>query len=322
MIMLKNILIMVLSLSLVTQLIMQANATMIEADQEKKPSPNTIPTIPICATIISDTTTIVDQGYTIPVNFTWNSPNYGPSTTLGIPGATAIWSSNGLNTNNPYTFTKSFILPPNNAYIATLYINADDKWKDLYINGHYIASEPSTGGWGDLHTYNVGQYLQSGLNVLEVKALDIGQTVAALAFKIDVTCTPIQESTHWDKIIFGIDAPNVPKLKPLIGKTLDIKVRDNPADVAVLEDKVKAFLAAKYNLTQNELNAIRIKIINVEYAIDTSTIGKKITPITQTETEVPKNTKNNMNNYLQYIIPIVSISGLSTVLLLRYKKRI
>ncbi len=324
-IMLKNILIMVLSLSLVTQLIMQANATIIEADEEKKPKPP-ISIMPICATIVSDTTTMVDQGYTIPINYTWNSPHYGSSTSLGISGATAIWSSNGFNTGNPYTFTKSFILPPNNAYSATLYINADDQWKDLYINGYYIASEsvpPS--GWGDVHTYNIGQYLQPGLNTLEVKALDIKQVVAALAFKIVVTCTPIQGSTHWDKIIFTIDigpinnATGIEKLRPLIGKTLDIKVRDSPAEIAVLEDKIKAFLAAKYNLTQNDLNLIRIKIINVEYAIDTSTAGKKITPVTQTETGVAK---DNMNNYLQYLIPIISISGLSTVLLLRYKKRI
>ncbi|GBC73437.1 hypothetical protein HRbin04_00838 [archaeon HR04] len=289
-----------------------------------------------CLTLVSDTSTFVDRGNTVPVNFTWSAPIN--SNDLGVAGAKPIWSSNGLDTNNPYTFTKYFLLPSGNAYSAILTINADDQWRDLKINGQFVATEPFP-GWGNVHTYNVSAYLQPGLNTLEVKAVDIGKTVAALAYKLEVKCKPVQGSTHWDKIIFTIDVKQVPstptqpgneelvkKLRPLIGKTLDIKVRDEPSEIAVLEDTVKAFLAAKYNLTKQDLEYITVKIVEVEYAIDPNVHGKMVPPQEpQKTTEASTSTKGNrMNNDIgdgvYYAMPLMGIAGLGAFLAIRYRK--
>jgi hypothetical protein len=234
-----------------------------------------------CLTVVSDTSTFVDRGNTV------NAATYSGWPT--IPGATYIWSSNGLDTGSPYTFTKPFILPPGNTYSATITINADDAWKDLRINGNFVADEsPSPSwassswppqSWASAHKFTIpSTYFNPGLNTLSVKAVDIGGAYSGLAFKLEVFCKPTAPSTHWDKILFTLDAQGnttTPTLKPLLGKTLDIKVRDNPAEVAILEDVVKGFLAAKYNLTKQDLRGITVKIIEVEYAIDTNTYGLK-----------------------------------------------
>lgn len=233
-----------------------------------------------CLTVVSDTSTFVDRGNTIVASSFSGWPT--------IPGATYIWSTDGFDTNNPYTFTKPFILPPGHTYSATITINADDAWKDLRINGNYVADEspmPSWASpgwppqsWSTAHKFTIpATYFNPGFNTLSVKAVDIGGAYAGLAFKLEVFCKPVVPSTHWDKILFTLDtlgdrtAVSSQILKPLIGKTLDIKVRDNPAEVAVLEDVVKGFLAAKYNLTKVDLNGTTVKIIDVEYAIDTNT---------------------------------------------------
>ncbi len=302
------------------------------------PTPPQTPTEPVmnpCLTVVSDTTTLVDRGNTVPVNYTWPAPINGSD--LGIPGATPIWSSNGLDTNNPYTFTKYFLLPSGNMYNATLTINADDQWMDLKINGNFVASEPSS-NWGNVHTYNVSAYLQPGLNTLEVKAVDIGNVVAALAYKLDVKCKPVHGSTHWDKIIFTIDvkqvqpSPTQPgneelvkKLRPLIGKTLDIKVRDEPSDVVALEDTVKAFLAAKYNLSKQDLDYITVRIVEVEYAIDPNMHGKPIPMDKQKEEEASMGKKSTnptpSSNEIYYVLPpLLGIAGLGAFFAIRHRK--
>ncbi|MEM4611762.1 MAG: hypothetical protein QXS95_03355 [Candidatus Nitrosocaldus sp.] len=309
---------------------------------DKKPTepvPPQTPTEPVmnpCLTVVSDTTTFVDRGNTVAINFTWPAPINGSD--LGIPGATPIWSSNGLDTNNPYTFTKYFLLPSGNMYHATLTINADDQWMDLKINGNFVASEPAPAGWGNVHTYDVSAYLQPGLNTLEVKAVDIGKSVAALAYKLEVKCKPVQGSTHWDKIIFTIDvkevqpSPTQPgnvelvkKLRPLIGKTLDIKVRDEPSDVVALEDTVKAFLAAKYNLSKQDLDYITVRIVEVEYAIDPNMHGKPIPIDKQKEEEASMGKKSTnptpSSNEIYYVLPpLLGIAGLGAFFAIRHRK--
>ncbi|MFN4337367.1 MAG: hypothetical protein ACK4FV_07330 [Candidatus Nitrosocaldus sp.] len=307
---------------------------------EKEPTPE--PMEP-CLTVVSDTSTFVDRGNTVLVNFTWPAPIN--SNDLGVTGAKTIWSSNGLDTNNPYTFTRFFLLPSGNAYSAMLTINADDQWMDLKVNGQFVASEPFP-GWGNVHTYDVSAYLQPGLNTLEVKAVDIGQAVAALAYKLDVKCKPIPASTHWDKIIFTIDvkqvqpSPTQPgneelvkKLRPLIGKTLDIKVRDEPSEIAALEDTVKAFLAAKYNLSKQDLAYITVKIVEVEYAIDPNVHGKMVpSEGPQKPTEASSSTKGNRMNMdidgkigdgVYYALPLMGIGiagGLGAFIAMRYRR--
>ncbi|GAY26380.1 hypothetical protein ATG_15830 [Desulfurococcaceae archaeon AG1] len=269
------------------------------------------------------------------VNYTWPSPI--SSNNLGIPGAMPIWADiNGdgiadLDTGNPFTFTKYFILPPNNKYNATLWINADDQWFDLTINDQFVASEP-TSSWGNVHVIDVSKYLREGLNNLTVKAVDIGMAYVGLAFRLDVECTPAPGPTHWDKIIFTISVnatPTMPdnltqKLRSLIGKTLDIKVRDDPSDIAVLEDKVKAFLAAKFNLTKQDLERIIVRIIDVEYAIEPS--KSSVTVRIVNEVEIDPNTQSrNQNladdNSIYYTLPLImSLAGLGAFLIMRHMR--
>ncbi|MEM2204471.1 MAG: LamG-like jellyroll fold domain-containing protein [Sulfolobales archaeon] len=289
----------------------------------------------LCLRVVSDTTTFVDRGVTVVVNYTWPSPI--SSNNLGIPGAMPIWADiNGdgiadLDTGNPFTFTKYFILPPNNKYNATLWINADDQWFDLTINDQFVASEP-TSSWGNVHVIDVSKYLREGLNNLTVKAVDIGMAYVGLAFRLDVECTPAPGPTHWDKIIFTISVnatPTMPdnltqKLRSLIGKTLDIKVRDDPSDVAVLEDKVKAFLAAKFNLTKQDLERIIVRIIDVEYAIEPS--KSSVTVRIVNEVEIDPNTQSrNQNladdNSIYYTLPLImSLAGLGAFLIMRHMR--
>jgi|FLYM01.1.fsa_nt_gi hypothetical protein len=289
----------------------------------------------LCLRVVSDTTTFVDRGVTVVVNYTWPSPI--SSNNLGIPGAMPIWADiNGdgiadLDTGNPFTFTKYFILPPNNKYNATLWINADDQWFDLTINDQFVASEP-TSSWGNVHVIDVSKYLREGLNNLTVKAVDIGMAYVGLAFRLDVECTPAPGPTHWDKIIFTISVnatPTMPdnltqKLRSLIGKTLDIKVRDDPSDIAVLEDKVKAFLAAKFNLTKQDLERIIVRIIDVEYAIEPS--KSSVTVRIVNEVEIDPNTQSrNQNladdNSIYYTLPLImSLAGLGAFLIMRHMR--
>jgi hypothetical protein len=174
-----------------------------------------------------------------------------------------------------------------------------------------------------VHTYTIpSTYLNAGLNTLTVQAVDIGQAVAALAFKMEVFCTPVQSSIHWDKIVFTIDVKPLPErpgqqdklkamLAPLLNKTLDIKVRDNPADIAALEDVVKGFLAAKYNLTKQDTERIIVRIVEVEYAIDTNVHGA-IGPEKPKEAE--SSTKgsalNSNDGYIYYTLPFIGIGAL------------
>ncbi len=303
---------------------------------DNKPTPPTEVPMNPCLTVVSDTTTFVDRGNTVLINFTWPAPINGND--LGVAGAKTIWSSNGMDTNNPYKFTKHFLLPSGNMYNGILTINADDQWMDLKINGNFVASEPAPAGWGNVHTYDVSAYLQPGLNTLEVRAVDIAQMVAALAYKLDVKCKPIQGSTHWDKIVFTIDvkqvqpSPTQPvneelvkKLRPLIGKTLDIKVRDEPSEVVALEDTVKEFLAAKYSLSKQDLDYIMVKIVEVEYAIDPNVHGKGI-PMDKQETGMGKKSTeitpstHTPNNEIYYAMPLMGIAGLGAFLAIRYRK--
>ncbi len=293
------------------------------------------PTDKSCLTVISDLQTFVDRGNTVPVSFSWPAPINGSD--LGITGVTPIWSNNGLDTGNPYTFTKHFILPQGYTYYAKIDINADDQWKDLRINGNFVADEPAPIGWGNVHTYTIpSTYLNAGLNTLTVQAVDIAKVVAGLAFKMEVFCKPVASSIHWDKIVFTIDVirPQVQqgeqlqgndalmnKLRPLMGKTLDIKVRDNPADVVALEDVVKGFLAAKYNLTKQETDRITVKIVEVEYAIDTNVhagVGpEKPKDKSEAGTSTKGSTLNSYDDYIYYALPFI---GMGAVVALWYKR--
>ncbi|MEM3915576.1 MAG: hypothetical protein QW572_00950 [Candidatus Nitrosocaldus sp.] len=302
---------------------------------DNKPPPAGEPPMNPCLTVVSDTSTFVDRGNTVLINFTWPTPINGND--LGVAGAKTIWSSNGMDTNNPYTFTRHFLLPSGNMYNGTLTINVDDQWMDLKINGNFVASEPAPAGWGNVHTYDVSAYLQPGLNTLEVKAVDIAQVVAALAYKLEVKCKPVQGSTHWDKIIFTIDVKEVQpstqpgnvelvkKLRPLMGKTLDIKVRDEPSEVVALEDTVKAFLAAKYNLSKQDLDYITVRIVEVEYAIDPNMHGKPIPMDKQKEEEASMGKKSTnptpSSNEIYYVLPpLLGIAGLGAFFAIRHRK--
>lgn len=324
----------------VNKRLVAAGKFLVKCEKPTEPTPTEEVPMNPCLTVVSDTTTFVDRGNTVLVNFTWSAPINGSD--LGVAGAKTIWSSNGMDTNNPYTFTKYFLLPSGNMYNATLTINADDQWMDLKINGNFVASEPVP-GWGNVHTYDVSAYLQPGLNTLEVKAVDIGKVVAALAYKLDVKCKPVPGSTHWDKIVFTIDvkqvqpSPTQPgneelvkKLRPLIGKTLDIKVRDEPSEVVALEDTVKAFLAAKYSLSKQDLDYITVKIVEVEYAIDPNVHGKGVpVPMDKQETGMGKSTESTEttpsthttpSNEIYYAMPLMGIAGLGAFFAIRYRR--
>jgi hypothetical protein len=73
---------------------------------------------------------------------------------------------------------------------------------------------------------------------------------------------PVKNIQHWDKIIFSIISPDFAKKVNLSANTeLDIKVLDNPKQVADLKQKVLNFLG---NPSENKTS---LKIIDVEYAI-------------------------------------------------------
>ncbi|MCS7141044.1 MAG: hypothetical protein NZ888_02525 [Candidatus Nitrosocaldus sp.] len=209
---------------------------------------------------------------------------------------------------------------------------------DLKINGNSVASEPAPAGWGNVHTYDVSAYLQPGLNTLEVKAVDRAQVVAALAYKMDVKCKPMQGSLHWDKIIFTIDVRQVQststqpgneelvrKLRPLMGKTLDIKVRDEPSEVVAVEDVVKSFLAAKYNLSKKDLDQITVRMVEVEYAIDPNVHGKVHAQdagmgkkSASGDTPTPATTRGDE---MYYVLPLMGMAGLGAFLAIRHRSR-
>ena len=77
------------------------------------------------------------------------------------------------------------------------------------------------------------------------------------------TCT--QESTqHWDKIIFEIKNKKIAEQVQQPKDTeLDIKVMDDPNEVADLKKKILDFLG----LPMNSENRKGIKILNVEFSI-------------------------------------------------------
>ena len=77
----------------------------------------------------------------------------------------------------------------------------------------------------------------------------------------NVVC-PIKSIQHWDKIIFIITSPELAqKLNFSADTELDIKVLDNPRQVADIKQKVLNFLG-----TPN-VNKSSIKIVDVDYAI-------------------------------------------------------
>ena len=85
---------------------------------------------------------------------------------------------------------------------------------------------------------------------------------------------PSNNVQHWDKIVFKFKfALHVDPLNPSdpsldTGRTYDIKVLDNPALVADINQKINDFLRAHYNIaaTDEELVGL-IEVVNVEYAI-------------------------------------------------------
>jgi hypothetical protein len=89
----------------------------------------------------------------------------------------------------------------------------------------------------------------------------IGEIIKNCGKAVETVCSP-DNVQHWDKIVFKINSTELAKRVNLTaGTELDIKVLDNPKEVADIKKKVLDFLGVP--------NAKRetIQIIDVEYAI-------------------------------------------------------
>lgn len=92
------------------------------------------------------------------------------------------------------------------------------------------------------------------------------------------TPVPPPACKHWDKIVFKItDAALAGQFKLIANDPYDIKVLDNPKKVADLKGKVLAFLygpGTAYSLSDRT----KVQIIDVEYALDCSLMGRLTPP--------------------------------------------
>jgi len=94
------------------------------------------------------------------------------------------------------------------------------------------------------------------------------------------TTVPVQTfcatPQHWDKIVFTVPltvnwkatSPNsLPQPTLVVGRTYDIKVVDNPATVADINQKIFNFLSSNGYILTNATTPAKFYIVQVDYAI-------------------------------------------------------
>jgi len=143
-------------------------------------------------TIVSDTNTLVTAGNvenpTYPYNaeYAWEAFNDPPDTVKSLwdsrldydftpSGADWIWESyRVVNPADDETvgFQRSFYIP-GSPTSGTLYITADNGYQ-VNLNGPQIGSQPVSGDWSTVESYNVLGALENGDNLLEITAVNQG----------------------------------------------------------------------------------------------------------------------------------------------------
>lgn len=95
------------------------------------------------------------------------------------------------------------------------------------------------------------------INLLNVQVFYTANALATLPHEVIV-----------DKISFYIIQDDTGKIpKEIIRKTLDISIPSNLNELSNTEDKVKSILAQKYNLTDNDLNGISVRIKDISVGV-------------------------------------------------------
>ena len=173
-----------------------------------------------------------------------------------------------------------YVTHSNSEYVTAIDDSTNTVTKTIKV-GHY----PWTIGY---HPKNHNMYVA---NVMSDSVSVIG-TENALDTNPSAAC-PEENVKHWDKIVFMVTSTTLAKKANVPANTeLDIKVLDNPKEVADLKQKVLNFLGVP-----NE-NKTSLRIIDVEYAIICTTNGpvdsKLIVP-TKAE-QLPSQTSNTTMN--------------------------
>jgi len=95
------------------------------------------------------------------------------------------------------------------------------------------------------------------INLLNVQAFYTANALPTLPHEVIV-----------DKISFYVIQDNTGKIpKEMIRKTLDISVPSNLNDLSNTETKVKSILAQRYNLTDNDLGSISVRIKDISVGV-------------------------------------------------------
>src|SRR5579864_766615 len=95
------------------------------------------------------------------------------------------------------------------------------------------------------------------INLLNVQVFYTANALATLPHEVIV-----------DKISFYIIQDDTGKIpKEMIRKTLDISIPSNLNELSDTENKVKTILAQKYNLTDNDLNGISVRIKDISVGV-------------------------------------------------------
>lgn len=164
------------------------------------------------------------------------------------PGSSFPQTSVGSIAYNPLN-NFIYVSHMNSEYVTGIDASTDTVTKTIKV-GHY----PFTVGY---HPNNHNMYVANHVsNTVSV----IGTSNASTT--IPQAVCPEENVKHWDKIVFMITSPVLAKKANVSANTeLDIKVLDNPQEVADLKQKVLNFLGLP-----NE-NKTSLRIIDVEYAI-------------------------------------------------------
>lgn len=159
----------------------------------------------------------------------------------------------------PQTSVASISYNPSNNFVYVSHINSEyvtgiDASTDTVTKTVKVGHNPFTVGY---HTNNHNIYVANiESNTVSVIGTKNGPTT------IPQSVCPEENVKHWDKIVFVVTSPVLAKKANVSANTeLDVKVPDNPREVADLKQKVLNFLGFP-----NE-NRASLRIIDVEYAV-------------------------------------------------------
>jgi len=140
------------------------------------------------------------------------------------------------------------------SHINSEYVTGIDPATDTVTKTIKVGHNPFTVGY---HPYNDNMYVAN----TDSKTVSVIQIDKPTTTTPQAVC-PEENVKHWDKIVFMVTSPVLAKKAHVSANTeLDIKVLDNPKEVADLKQKVLNFLGVP-----NE-NKTSLRIIDVEYAI-------------------------------------------------------